>query len=79
MLTVEYRGNLCDAGGTEWYAGNFVLRLVKYLMTYLLSKDFLVDIGDVSDIFCCVQQIEDIVFIIREVSELFFMFSKRNQ
>ena len=41
-------------------------------MTYLLSKDFLVDIGDVSDIFCCVQQIEDIVFIIREVSELFF-------
>ena len=48
-------------------------------MTYLLSKDFLVDIGDVSDIFCCVQQIEDIVFIIREVSEELFMFSKRNQ
>ena len=22
--TVEYRGNLCDAGGTEWYAGNVV-------------------------------------------------------
>ena len=22
--TVEYRGNLGDARGTEWYAGNFV-------------------------------------------------------
>ena len=38
-------------------------------MTNLLYKDFRVDIGDVSDIFCCVQQIEDIVFIITEVSE----------
>ena len=38
-------------------------------MNYLLSKDFLVDIGYVSDIICCVQQIEDIVFIITKVSE----------
>ena len=29
--TVEYRGNLCDAGGTEWYAGNFVFKVGEVL------------------------------------------------